>query len=105
MYAIIEKGGKQYRVSPGGKIKVEKIPFETGAEVVLDKVLMVSKDGGNIFGSPYIRGAKVIALVEDKGKARKVVVFKKKPRKNYRRLRGHRQPFTSLNIKEIVFGG
>lgn len=102
MHAIIENGGKQYKVSAGEIIKVEKISLESGTDVTLDKVLMVTKEDGNIYGSPYVSGAKVIASVEDAGKARKIIVYKQKPRKVYRKLRGHRQPYTSLKIKEIV---
>lgn len=102
MHAIIESGGKQYKVSPGETIKVEKLSFERGVDVTLDKVLMVTKEDRSVYGSPYVSGAKVIASVEDAGKARKIIVYKQKPRKVYRKLRGHRQPYTSLKIKEIV---
>lgn len=102
MYAIVENGGKQYKVSPGKTIKVQKFSLEKGADVILDKVLMVSKEDLRIYGSPYVSGAKVVALIEDTGKARKILVYKQKPRKVYRKLRGHRQPYTSLKIKEIV---
>lgn len=105
MYAIVESGRKQYKVSPGYVLRVEKLSLEKGTDVILDKVIMVSKEDGNIFGSPYISGAKVIASVEGTGKASKVIVFKQKPRKASRKLRGHRQPYTSLKIKEIVLGG
>jgi len=105
MYAIVENGGKQYRVAPGMTVRVEKLSLEKGSDVTLDKVLMIAKEGTNIFGSPYVEGAKVIASVDDTGKARKVMVHKQRPRKVYRKTRGHRQPFTSLKIKEIVFGG
>ncbi|MEW6586960.1 MAG: 50S ribosomal protein L21 [Nitrospirota bacterium] len=105
MYAIIEDRGKQYKVSPGDTVKIEKISTEQGSEVTLDKVLVVVKDDVSTWGSPYVGGAKVIASVEDSGKSDKVLVFKQRPRKVYRKLRGHRQPFTSVKIKEIVFGG
>jgi large subunit ribosomal protein L21 len=105
MYAIVENGGKQYKVSPGKAIKVEKLSLGKGSDITLDKVLMVNKDDKSIYGSPYVNGAKVIASVEDTEKARKVIVYKQRPRKVYRKLRGHRQPYTSLKIKEIVFGG
>ncbi len=105
MYAIIESGGKQYKAVPGDTLKVEKLSLEQGAEVILDKVLMVSQEDRSTYGSPYINGAKVLATVEDTGKARKVIVFKQKPRKSSRKLRGHRQPYISLKIKEIVLGG
>ncbi|MBE0427007.1 MAG: 50S ribosomal protein L21 [Nitrospirae bacterium] len=105
MYAIIETGGKQYRVSPGKTLKVEKLPFKRGEDVTFDKVLMVNKEGKSIYGSPYVSEAKVIASVDNEGKAKKVLVFKQKPRKGYRKLRGHRQHYTALKIKEIISGG
>jgi large subunit ribosomal protein L21 len=105
MYAIIENGGKQYTVSPGDTIHIEKVTAEKGSEMTIDKVLMVVKDGVSACGSPYVNGAKVIATVEDSGKAKKVIIHKQRPRKVYRKLRGHRQPFTALKIKEIVSGG
>lgn len=105
MYAIIENGGKQYKVSPGGTLRVERLPIEDGSVVVLDKVLMIKEDGKSIFGLPYIEGAKVLATVADTGKAKKVLVYKQKTRKSSRKLRGHRQPYISLRIKEIILGG
>ena len=102
MYAIIETCGKQYKVSSGKTIKVEKLSLEGGAEITFDKVLMVTREDGNIYGSPYVSGAKVIASFEGEGKARKVIVHKQRPRKVYRKTNGHRQPYTSLRIKEIV---
>jgi large subunit ribosomal protein L21 len=105
MYAIIENGGKQYKVTPGEVIRVEKLSLENGSEIVIDKVLMVSKEDRSIYGTPYINEAKVLATVEETGKGKKVLVYKQKPRKSTRKLRGHRQPYTSLKIKEIVFGG
>ncbi len=105
MYAIIENGGKQYKVSPGDTIKVEKLSADAGAEVALEKVLMIRKEDENVYGSPYISGARVTASVEGVGKARKAIVHKQRPRKVYRKTNGHRQIYTSLKIKEIVFGG
>jgi large subunit ribosomal protein L21 len=105
MYAIIENGGKQYRVSPGDLVKVEKLSLDTGADVTIDTVLMVNKDEKSTYGFPYITGAKVTATVEKSGRARKVLVHKQRPRKVYRKTNGHRQSYTSLKIKEIVFGG
>lgn len=105
MYAIVESGGKQYKVSPGQLIKVERLHQETGTDVTLDKVLMISKEDKGVYGAPYIDGAKVIASVEGNGKARKVIIFKQRPRKVYRKTNGHRQPYTAIRIKEIVFGG
>jgi large subunit ribosomal protein L21 len=105
MYAIIENGGKQYKVTSGQVLRVEKLPLENGSDVVLDKVLMVFREEGSLYGTPYVNGAKVLATVEGTGKAKKVLVYKQKPRKSTRKQRGHRQPYTSLKIKEIVFGG
>ncbi len=105
MYAIIETGGKQYRVSTGQVLKVEKIDANPGDTVSIDKVLFLSKDGAVVAGSPYIDGAVVKASVMETSKDRKVVVFKMKPRKGYRRLRGHRQFFTKIRINDIVYGG
>jgi large subunit ribosomal protein L21 len=99
MYAIIETGGKQYRVSEGDVIKVEKI---AGTDAVtFENVLMVADGENTAFGTPYVENASVSADVVGNGKARKVLVFKKKMRKNHRKLRGHRQQYTALKIKEI----
>jgi large subunit ribosomal protein L21 len=102
MYAIIETGGKQYKVAPGEIIKVEKLLQETGADVTIDKVLMVMKEDGSICGAPYISGAKVLASVEGSGKGRKLIVHKQRPRKVYRKTNGHRQMYTALKIKDII---
>lgn len=104
MYALIETGGKQYRVSPGSTIEVEKLEAEPGTDIILDKVLAVIKEDGTVFGDPYVAQASVSAEVAGSGKASKVMVFKQKPRKGHRKLRGHRQPFTTLKIKEIQGG-
>jgi large subunit ribosomal protein L21 len=101
MYALVETGGKQFKAVPGESIKVEKLDAEEGAEVTLDKVLAVVRDDGPVFGTPYIENASVSAEVVGAGKQKKVMVFKQKPRKGMRRLRGHRQQFTTLKIKEI----
>jgi large subunit ribosomal protein L21 len=105
VYAIIETGGKQYRVSPGERLKVEKLQASPGQEVVFDRVLAVGTEDGPVFGNPYLAQATVSAQVLSTGKARKVLVFKQKPRKGYRRLKGHRQPYTEVLIKEIKAGG
>jgi large subunit ribosomal protein L21 len=101
MYAMIETGGKQYKVEAGASIQVEKLQAEEGSEVKLDKVLAVVKEDQTVLGKPYVEGASVSAEVVGSGKDKKVLVFKQKPRKGYRRLRGHRQQFTTLKIKEI----
>ncbi len=105
MFAIIESGGKQYRVSPGQVLRVEKMDADPGERLSLEKVLLLSKDGRTVTGTPYVEGAAVKASVVETSKAGKVLVFKMKPRKGFRRLRGHRQPYTSIRIEEIVYGG
>lgn len=101
MYAIIETGGKQYRVQEGDVVFVEKLTAEEGSAVTFDRVLAVSKEGGISFGSPVVSGATVSAKVLGHGKDKKIIVFKYKPKKGYRRKQGHRQPFTRVQIQKI----
>jgi len=102
VYAIIQTGGKQYRVAPGDVLRVERLPGERGDEVVLDQVLLVN-DGENVqVGQPLVPNATVRTQIVNQGKGKKVLIFKKKRRKNYRRKQGHRQLFTALQIGEIV---
>jgi large subunit ribosomal protein L21 len=101
MYAIIETGGKQYRVAPGDKVLVEKLGLDEGSPVVFDKVLMVGNEDKVTVGSPLIAGATVTATVSQNGKAKKVIVFKYKNKTNQRRFRGHRQPFSTVTIDSI----
>jgi len=101
MYAIIETGGKQYRVQEGDVIFVEKLNVAEGETVGLDKVLMVSNDEGLKVGQPYVENATVDAAVVAQGKQKKVIIFKYKAKKDYRKKQGHRQPFTKLEIKKI----
>lgn len=101
MYAIVESGGKQFKVSQGDNIFVEKVFAEVGAIVELDKVFLVSGDSGVTVGVPTIQGAKVIAKVVEHGRDKKIVVFKYKAKKNYHKKQGHRQPFTKLHIESI----
>jgi large subunit ribosomal protein L21 len=101
MYAIIETGGKQYDVRVGDTIKVEKLEAAPGENVTFDRVLLVSGEDAPKIGAPYVDGATVTASVLDRGKAKKVVVFKYKAKKGYRKKKGHRQPFTSLKIEAI----
>ena len=103
MYAIIETGGKQYRVQEGDVIFVEKLPVEAEDKVVFDKVLAVIDDGNFKFGAPTLKGARVEASVIKNGKAKKVIVYKMRPKKNYRRKQGHRQPYTKVEINSIKF--
>ena len=104
MYAIIEAGGKQYKVSSGDKLKVDLLQSTSG-DITIDKVLTIVDGEKSVIGTPYIKGATVKAEILGSEKAKKVIVYKQRPRKGYRRLRGHRQPFTVLKIKEIGFGG
>ncbi|MGL5244408.1 50S ribosomal protein L21 [Clostridium tarantellae] len=101
MYAVLTTGGKQYRVSEGDVIYVEKLNAEVDSTVELTEVLAVSKDGELKVGAPVVEGAKVMAKVVAQGKAKKVVVFKYKAKKDYRRKNGHRQPYTKLVIEKI----
>lgn len=101
MYAIIETGGKQYKVSEGDIITVEKLGVEAGQEFTFDKVLVVAKDGDVKVGAPYVEGAAVKASVIGDGKAKKVIVYKYKPKKGFHKKRGHRQPFTKLQITSL----
>jgi len=98
MKAVIETGGKQYYVEEGTVLYVEKLDVEEGKEVTFDKVLMVNGKAG----SPYVKGAKVVASVVRQGKAKKVVVYKYNPKKNYHKTQGHRQPYTKVEIKSII---
>ena len=102
MYAILETGGKQYRVSEGDVITVEKIPGEAGDAVEFDKVLLLSDDNDVKVGTPYIEGAKISGEIVETGKGMKVIVFKYKSKKDYRKKQGHRQPFTSVEITSLT---
>jgi len=101
MYAIIETGGKQYRVTEGDVLSIEKIEVAEGQSVDFDRVLTVVKDGEVIIGKPLIADAKVTAEVVSHGKGKKILVFKYKAKSNYRRRQGHRQPFTKIRIEKI----
>lgn len=100
MFAIIKTGGKQYKVSEGDVIKVEKIEAESGDKIEFDQVLMVAGDDVKV-GSPVVEGAKVSAEVLDQKKDKKIVIFKFKAKKNYRKKKGHRQPYTLVKIEKI----
>ena len=101
MFAIIETGGKQYRVAEGDTLFIEKLPVEAGDNVTFDKVLAVLDGDKATFGTPVVAGAKVEASVVKNGKGKKIIVFKYKPKKNYRRKQGHRQPYTKVTIGKI----
>ena len=102
MFAVIRTGGKQYRVAANDVISVEKLPGEAGATVELDEVLMLGNGAGTTIGAPLVEGACVRATVLEQMRAPKILVFKKKRRKNYRRTRGHRQDLTVLRITEVL---
>lgn len=101
MYAVVETGGKQYRVAAGDKLEVEKLPVEAGQPYTFDKVLMVNNDGTVNVGAPTVDGASVDASVVEHIKGDKVVAFKFKRRKGYRKKKGHRQNLSVVEIKEI----
>ena len=100
MYAVVEISGKQYRAEKGAVLKVDRIEAEKGSALSLEKVLLLSGDSVKV-GAPYVAGAAVKATVQDEVKGDKVVVFKYKPKKDYRRTRGHRQSYTLLRVEEI----
>lgn len=100
-YAVIETGGKQYRVSPGDTIRVERLPAGEEERVEFERVLMVRSGDEVKIGSPTVEGATVVGSLVSHGKGKKVTVFKYKPKVNYRKLRGHRQPFSEVHIKNI----
>lgn len=101
MFAIIVTGGKQYKVQEGDVIYIEKLDSEAGESVTFDRVLAVSKGDGLVTGTPVVSGATVTGKVEKQGKGKKIIVYKYKAKKNYRRKQGHRQPFTKVTIEKI----
>ena len=102
MYAIIESCGKQYKVAEGDVVFFEKLDVEEGKKVTFDKVVLVSDDKKVEVGAPYVKGIKVEGKVVEHGKGKKIVVYKYKAKKNYRRTQGHRQPFTKVEITKIA---
>lgn len=105
MYAVIETGGKQYRVQQGDVLSIEKLGVEAGEKVTFDKVLVVNDGTGVSVGAPCVAGASVNATVVENGKGKKVVIFKYKAKKDYRKKQGHRQPYTMVQIDEITVDG
>lgn len=101
MYAVVLTGGKQYRVQEGDVLFVEKLNAEVDSTVEFNEILVVSNNGEVKVGKPVVEGAKVVAKVLAQGKAKKVVVFKYKPKKDYRRKAGHRQPYTKIQVEKI----
>ena len=102
MYAVVKTGGKQYKVAPGEKLKVEQIPADVGAEVILDQVLMVGDGDAVRVGQPTLAGATVKAIVLAHGRGEKIRIFKMRRRKHYQKHQGHRQNYTELRIESIV---
>ena len=101
MFAVLATGGKQYKVTEGDVLQVEKLDYKVGAKVTLDKVMLIS-DGKKVdVGSPYLKGGKVTCEVTDQAKGKKIIIFKKHRRKNYRRRNGHRQLYTQLKVTGI----
>ena len=105
IYAIIETGGKQYKVTPGQTIDVERLDVAEGSTVDLDRVLLIARGEKTTVGSPTVEGAKVVATSQGENKAKKVIVFKYKPKVRYRKKTGHRQLYTRLTIDEIIEPG
>ena len=101
MYAVIKTGGKQYRVAEGDVVNIEKIEGDTGANVAFEEVLMVSEDAGTKIGTPFLDGASVSGTILEQGRSKKLIVFKFKRRKDYKRKYGHRQSFTRIRIDQI----
>ena len=102
MYAVVKTGGKQYKVAPGEKLKVEQIPADVGAEVILDQVLLVGEGEAVRLGQPTVAGATVKATVVAHGRGEKIRIFKMRRRKQYQKHQGHRQNYTELEINAIV---
>ena len=101
MYAVVRTGGKQVRVSPGQTVRVERLDGDIGAQIELDEVLLVGGEGSPRVGTPVVAGAKVVGTITNQARGDKIVVFKMKRRKNYRRKQGHRQAYTEIRIDEI----
>ena len=101
MYAIVQTGGKQYRVQPGEVLRVESLPGDVGGTVELKQVCLVQGDKGLQIGKPWVDKAKVTAEIVEQGRTRSITIFKKHRRKNYRRTKGHRQGFTQIKITDI----
>jgi large subunit ribosomal protein L21 len=102
MYAIFQSGGKQYKVAPGELVKVERLEAKVGDKIELNQVLLVQNQDSLLVGKPLLEQAKVLAEVNQQARSKKITVFKKKRRKNYKKTQGHRQSFTQLKITEII---
>lgn len=104
MYAIVEAGGEQIRIAAGDTVRVNRINVDVNTEIVLDKVLMFENNGTSVWGKPYVQGASVKAEVVGAGRYDKITVLKTTPKKAHNKIRGHRQHFTTVKIKEINIG-
>jgi large subunit ribosomal protein L21 len=102
LYAIVQTGGRQFRVEPDEKLKIPKVETPVGGKVEFDRILLVHGDSGVTVGKPTVDGARVVAEVVEQGREEKIIVFHKKRRKRYQKKRGHRQPFTEIRVTEIV---
>ena len=103
MFAIIESGGRQVKVTPGAIVEIDRIDAQPGDEVSIDRVLFLEKDGGEVFaGAPFVANVKVLGVVDGESRGPKIRVFKKKRRKGMRRTKGHRAVFTTVRIKDIL---
>ena len=102
MYAVIRSGGKQYRVAPGQTIRLERVAGDVGAKVELGNVLLVESEGNVQVGNPLVANAKIEATVLEQDRSKKILVFKKKRKKQYRRTQGHRQDYTAVRIDNII---
>ena len=105
MYAIIDAQGFQHKVAPGETVRMQRVTSAVGTTVTFEKVLLVSKDDTTMIGSPYVKNAVVKAEIVNEEKGRKVLIFKKKPRKGHKKTIGHRQQFSLVKIQDIVVGG
>ncbi len=105
MYAVVQTGGKQYRVSQGDVISVEKLNVEAGQKVILDEVIAVGGEGSTVVGQPFVDGAAVECKAVENGRGKKIVIYKYKAKKDYRKKQGHRQPYTKLEITGISVNG
>ena len=101
MYAVVRTGGKQVRVTPGYAVRVEKLPGAVGESIELDQVLLVGGEGETRVGTPLVEGVKVVGTITDQGRGPKIIVFKMKRRKGYRRKMGHRQDYTEIRVDSI----
>ena len=101
MYAVVRTGGKQIRMTPGEAVRVEKLPGSVGDDIELDDVLLLSGDSGLKIGTPVVEGARVVGRITEQGRGPKIVVFKMKRRKGYRRKQGHRQDYTEILVDRI----